>query len=427
MEKEISACLLKLRRRHPFLATLSLHMDYVFTDEVSGLQTDGRKTRINGEYFRRLNSEQRVSSLAHVTLHCALLHAQRCGFRDPGLWNIAADIVVNGILAESQLPPPPSTAVEPRYANLSVEQVFRKLEQDASQLQQQAQLCGHTATGHPSAAAEGDACNQAGEDAMAGERDSHTGRESGNENSRESRLAAVMQQLYPAMQDLGRDAGSDQPQTRQKQASIEKYWKQALVKARTVAEMHQKYRGDLPAGLLREIDCVVNPKMDWRTRLWRFMAKTPCDYAGFDRRFVHQGLYLENLEGESLNVYVAIDTSGSISDEELDQFRAEVEAIANCYGLIKVYFYFVDAEVHGPYELDHCQSIETAIGSGGTRFDVFFNQLEMDVSLVDANLCIYFTDGLGEFPETPPHMPVLWVVTADGNASVPFGDVARMQ
>ncbi|MDH3719833.1 MAG: hypothetical protein OES79_17060, partial [Planctomycetota bacterium] len=132
MNKEISSYLLKLRQSHPFLATLSLYMRYQFTDRVSQFDTDGREARINSKYFESLDKQQRIGTLLHVTLHSALLHPVRRGLRIAEIWNVAADIVVNQIIAETSFEPPPNTAVEPRYAELSVEQVYTKLLSSAS-------------------------------------------------------------------------------------------------------------------------------------------------------------------------------------------------------------------------------------------------------------------------------------------------------
>jgi predicted metal-dependent peptidase len=43
-------------------------------------------------------------------------------------------------------------------------------------------------------------------------------------------------------------------------------------------------------------------------------------------------------------------------------------------------------------------------------------------------IAIYFTDGLGEFPEDPPNIPVLWVVLPGGldSKNFPFGKVVRL-
>ena len=72
-------------------------------------------------------------------------------------------------------------------------------------------------------------------------------------------------------------------------------------------------------------------QLDWRSYLWRYLVKTPTDYSGFDRRFIGRGLYLENLEGESVKVYVAVDTSGSIDNQQLKTFLSEVNGILNSY------------------------------------------------------------------------------------------------
>jgi predicted metal-dependent peptidase len=58
----------------------------------------------------------------------------------------------------------------------------------------------------------------------------------------------------------------------------------------------------------------------------------------------------------------------------------------------------------------------------------FFNWVNKQVQDGSAPLCIYFTDGYGEFPSLAPDVPVLWVVTSGGleSGKFPFGDVARM-
>ena len=76
----------------------------------------------------------------------------------------------------------------------------------------------------------------------------------------------------------------------------------------------------------RELESVLKPEVDWRTALWKFIAKTPSDFDDLDRRFIYRGLYLEGLLTDSLKVSVCIDTSGSVSGELLDQFMAELKA-----------------------------------------------------------------------------------------------------
>ncbi len=413
MDKQVSAYLVKLRREHPFLATLSLYMDYRFTERVERFEADGRVARINPRFFAELNVDEQMGTLLHTTLHCALMHTVRRGSRIPEIWNIAADIVVNEVILGTSFKVPPDTAVEPRYAEMSVEQVYVKLLNSAARLT--APKPGPEETGSSGEQQDAESpgsggCNDEGD---------------AREEPRQSRLVSALQTIYPATPDVCEGRGQDKPGERARQKNLEGYWRRAMTRAQTVEKMSARNQGDAPAGLELEIDQVVNPQLDWRVLLWRFMARTPCDFTGFDRRFVHSGLYLDHLEGDSLTVHIAMDTSGSIDDYELSQFRAEIESIVRCYAHIDAKLYFVDAEVYGPYPLSHDAHITRAIGGGGTSFAVFFEHIEADLDPFAPTLCIYFTDGYGDFPEQPPAVPVLWVVTDEASDEYPFGEVAR--
>ena len=238
MDREISAALLKLRMKHPFLATLSMYIRYQFTSSIDAIETDGRTAWINPDYYKRLGAASRLASLAHITLHSALLHPIRCGPRDFDLWTIAADIVVNGILQASGIEAPPGTAVEPRYNDLSVEQVYRKLEQDGKQL---ASSC----------MTQSDSDGQQ-EDELQEQQSGQQAAYLPNNDGQESPVR-MMQKLYPAMDDMrrGRESTNElqsSPDSRQQRSGIENYWKGALIKARTIVEMQERSMGAIPAG-----------------------------------------------------------------------------------------------------------------------------------------------------------------------------------
>ncbi len=429
MNKDVSSYLVKLRREHPFLATLSLYVKYRFPDTGPQFETDGKAVNVNSNYFSRLTVDQRIGTLMHVTLHAALLHPVRRGVRIPQIWNIAADIVVNDIIADSQFDPPPNTAVEPRYAGLSVEQVYGKLLNSASRLMpspgqgEPDEVEPETAEACEKPAAGDESTGEAVSETMTGQTSPASGSDA---TGPERKLIETLQTLYPATADLKQHAGAETPGAKAEQKQLEAYWKRAMTRANTVEKLGSKTQGDLPAGLLREIDQVLNPQLDWRVILWRFMSKTPCDYAGFDRRFVHRGLYLDNLESESLTVHIAMDTSASIDPRELAQFRAEIETIVRCYTSIDAQLYFVDAAVYGPYPLSAETRVEHAPGGGGTDFSVFFDQLDTGLDPFAQALCVYLTDGFGEFPDAPPTIPVLWVVTNEGSDEFPFGETAHL-
>lgn len=155
-------------------------------------------------------------------------------------------------------------------------------------------------------------------------------------------------------------------------------------------------------------------------------ARTPVDFCEWDRRFIHAGLYLDALAGESLTAHVCIDTSGSIDEEELGRFLSELQGILRSYPHLSAFLYYADADLHGPYELSADHDPPVPKGGGGTSFVPFFEAVNK-LNAAETQLCIYLTDGWGEFPKTSTH-PTLWVVTPGGLAEeeFPFGQLARL-
>ena len=90
-----------------------------------------------------------------------------------------------------------------------------------------------------------------------------------------------------------------------------------------------------------------------------------------------------------------------------------------------------DTRITTDLQLDHhsLHTLETLSieGGGGTSFVPFFRYLA-DSPDDPVDLCVYLTDGYGEFPGKPPEMPVLWVIVGGGIESrrIPFGEVARL-
>ncbi|HET8913355.1 MAG TPA: hypothetical protein VFN23_17915, partial [Ktedonobacteraceae bacterium] len=127
-QRQISSAILQLRLRAPFFATLALFARIIPSQEHRTAATDGRDIYINPDFWHALTSAERLGLLAHEVLHAALLHVPRRGQRDPFLWNVAADIVVNGaILAESGFALPKGHLRNQQLEHLSVEEVYYKL------------------------------------------------------------------------------------------------------------------------------------------------------------------------------------------------------------------------------------------------------------------------------------------------------------
>src|SRR5690242_16574376 len=94
----ISASLLRMCQRSAFFAALALFARFQASQQVPTAATDGRDVFVNPEFFGSLAAPDQDFVLLHEVLHAALLHVPRRGGRDPRIWNVAADIVVNGML-----------------------------------------------------------------------------------------------------------------------------------------------------------------------------------------------------------------------------------------------------------------------------------------------------------------------------------------
>ncbi|KAF3888682.1 MULTISPECIES: vWA domain-containing protein [Nostocales] len=377
-QKIISASILRVRMKSPFFATLAMFARFVPTQQLSTAATDGKDIFFNPDYLLSLPPSQQDGLLLHEVLHAALLHVLRRGVRDATLWNIAADIVVNGIISQQDKFDLPSGGLrDPELENLSVEEVYELLLKDAH-------LCLHLP--------ELDLLSQA------------PGMGSGD-----SGIFSPGDSLSEA-----------------RKAAMEANWRNALQQASVIARTTQ--HGNLPGGMERELGALTSAQIDWRAYLWRYLVQTPTDFSGFDRRFIGRKLYLETLQGESVYVYVAIDTSGSIDNQQLQMFFNEVRGILNAYPHLQCELYYADAEAYGPYELNSDSTIPKPKGGGGTSFVPFFEKVATSWDRQTQGVCVYLTDGYGDFPEEKPELPVLWVVTPGGLAleEFPFGEAVRL-
>ena len=397
ISRMVSAALTLIRRESPFFATLALFARFHFTDSLATAATDGRDIYLNADFFAALTPAQRAGLVLHEVLHAALLHVPRRRERDPLIWNIAADIVVNGVIV---------AATQPSATNARLTR-------------------GETGVSAMSSSL----IYELPEGAVRDDEIEHLSVEE----------IYYILQTDPERKDMVMrviiwDLLANGPNSRaglldeQWRSALEEHWRQALDQARTIA--HTTQHGTIPAGLDRELGAIRQAQLDWRTYLWRFLVKTPTDFQSFDRRFIGNDLYLESLDGETVHVHVAVDTSGSISGSVMDAFLGEVRGILGAYPHVRCSLYYADAACYGPYDLTASDEIPQPQGGGGTDFRPFFAAVEAAREPNTTTLCVYLTDGYGSFPDVDqaPDIPTLWVVTPGGLAltNIPFGESVRL-
>ena len=378
--KYISATKIRLRKLSPFFAALSLYAEIDFSNEVQLAATNGKKIIFNPITYIQLPPSERDGVFLHELLHMALLHHLRRGVRDHYIFNIAADIVVNGMIVnEGNFKIPKYGIRDEDLEHLSVEEVYELIIKNKKKY------------------------NLNLVDLINDEKDSEDKDSQGKGND-----------LKTGISDLNTEA------------EIRNYWKQAINDAKLITKGSSEK--SLPESFERNFGEVLEPEIDWKTKLWNFLVRTPTDFGEFDRRLIYSGLYLENLEGESINVFCCIDTSGSISTYEISKFMREIKGIINAYPNLNCRLWYADHECYGPYNIDSMENVPKPKGGGGTDFEPFFKDITKKEFNNNDGVCIYLTDGYGYFPEKEPDLPVLWVVIPGGAEQeyFPFGEIVKL-
>ena len=390
--KLMQRAMVRMTGQHVFYATIAMNMRIVEKsgDELrrmSGglthaMATDGVHIFVNPEWFEKLPLQQAVSVLVHEVEHVARLHPFRRGARDPAQWNWAADAVINQSIKTSGGQLPEGCVDGSPYAGQTEEQIY------AARAQQRSSQKSAKGKGN------GGQDGQDGQDGQEGQDDPHG---------------------HP------HDAVLKAPDTSK---AAEHATKQLIAKAAQVAKM----KGCLPAHMRGEIDELLNPTVDWREPLRRFLteiAYTDYSWQRINRRYVASGIYLPGLSGEGAmrKLGVVIDTSGSIGMRELTFYFSELCGAIEEASPGKLVVAYCDAEVQHADVFDSPDVAQVSAtkkrhGGGGTSMPAglaWFEEHHPDVTAV-----IVLTDMYTDFGTEPP-FPVLWATETVGRVA-PYGE-----
>jgi predicted metal-dependent peptidase len=157
--------------------------------------------------------------------------------------------------------------------------------------------------------------------------------------------------------------------------------------------------------------------------LSRYMTSTARDDYSYTRPSSRRGdpAIYPSLRSAQIEVVVALDVSGSITDKEISEFVAEVNAIKSLMRA-RIILHACDSKLAegGPWVFESWEELvmpEHFAGGGGTSFCPVMEWAEAQDRQPD--LLVYFTDAKGQFPEHEPAFPVIWLVK--GKAQVPWG------
>lgn len=349
---------------HPFFGSLALRMKLVEEPGIKTADCDGVTIRYNPKFIDGLSQSKVQGLLAHEVMHPGFLHHTRRGNREPRKWNVACDYAINGILTKANFDLPEKGCINPAYDGMTSEHIYSILPDQSEE--------------------DGDDPGGDG-----GVRDSPNAINNGGSQSQQNNEEAT--------------------------------WKMAVAQAAHIA----KQAGKLPAELERLIGDLLEPILPWRSILRRFATEKRADdfsWSRGNRRFLGQGLYLPSRMSDDAmgTVVVVIDTSGSIGENELNEFASEIKGIVAETRPAKTIVMYCDAMIaHIDEFAPDDDLVFECHGGGGTDFRPPFEHIEEHC--IDPKALIYLTDGYGPFPNEPPAYPTLWCINND-QIIPPFGE-----
>ena len=190
---------------------------------------------------------------------------------------------------------------------------------------------------------------------------------------------------------------------------------------------HQKIAGTGAGDLDRDLLDLLEPKVDWREMLREFVkstcsAKDTSSWRRVNRRFLSMGTYMPSLIGEKVgHMVIAVDTSGSVGQEELSGFLTEVKGIAEEVKPSQVDLIYWDSRVaaHEEYTENDVSNIINSTkprGGGGTSPSCVSEYLKE--KRIVPECVIMLTDGyVGSDWGRDWTAPVLWAIVG-GNDCV---------
>jgi len=381
--------------RHPFFGNMATRLQIKECDEwCPTAATDGRNLFFNTEFFSKMTSKEIEFVIAHEILHCVFDHMTRREDRDPQLHNIACDYIVNNTLVRDNIGDKPKAVQifqDWKYDGWSSEAVYDDIyKKGKEQMEQLGKLLDEHIDWE-----KGESTGGGGQD----DKDNKN-KKKGPTYSKEE-MEQIKNEIKESMMSAAQAAGA----------------------------------GNCPAEIERIIKEFTEPKMNWRELLQQqiqSVIKNDYTFARPSRKGWHSGVILPGTNyDDTIDICIAIDTSGSIMNEQVEDFLGEVQSIMDQYKDYNIKIWCFDTDVHN--EQDYNASGESLDsykigGGGGTDFQA--NWEYMKENDIVPKKFIMFTDGYtwdgwGE----EDYCDTVFVINGhhDKNMEAPFGTTVHYE
>jgi predicted metal-dependent peptidase len=367
--------------RASFFGNLATRLKLVNADEwCPTAATDGRHFYYNTRFIEMLKPKEVEFLFGHEVLHCVYDHFGRRGDRDPQLWNIANDFCVNGDLKKHRVGEFITSVpclYDAKYEGKSSEEIYDILYENAEKISID------------------DLVQRLLDDHLDGNHESNDG-------------------------SNGKGRPKISAEERQK---IKDEIKEAMLAAAQASDA-----GNIPLGVKRMIQDLVDPKLNWRELLRMQLESTiKSDYTWMkaSRRGWHMDAVMPGMRTtDAIDIAVAIDMSGSISDLQGRDFLSEIQGIMQTFDSYRIHLFTFDTQTYNPQEFNS-DNLDTITeydlqGGGGTDFDAIFHHLKDEQ--IEPKRLVVFTDGypFGSWGDEH-YCDTVWIIHGDRNPDPPFG------
>ena len=390
----------KMLLKTSWFGTMATRLPLVNADAwLATAATDGKYFYYNSKFILMLKPGELIFLFGHEVLHNVYDHLGRSKFNkhNPTLSNIAADFCVNRDLKEQRIGTFITTVpalYDRKYDGMSYEEVYDDLFENAEKINLE------------------ELVDQLLDEHLDEEGDSAGGGDSNSE---------------PQEDENGNLVSKSKPSyTKEQRQEIRDQIKESLLQSAAGASA-----GEMPAGVKRIIKDLTEPKMPWTELLNMSIQSTlKGDYSfmsrskkGYFSEVALPGMLPEN----TIDVALALDMSGSISDTQGKEMLSEVKGIMEQFQDFRVRVWCFDTDVYNykeftPQNIDEFDTYELA-GGGGTDFDA--NWKFMKDQEIQPERFIMFTDG---YPWNswgdPDYCDTVFIIHGSQDIKPPFGNYA---
>jgi predicted metal-dependent peptidase len=383
--------------RHPFFGNMATRLRIQAADEwCPTAAVDGRNLYFNTQFFNAMNNKEIEFVIAHEILHCVFDHLGRRDDRDPKLYNIAADYIVNNLLVRDRIGENPSIVdcfQDFKYEGWTSEEVYDDLFEEAKKNgEEYLKQLGEMLDEHLDMEGDGD--------------------EEGDSKGE------------------GKSKGKGRPKySKDEMDQIRDEIKEAMIQASQTAGA-----GNTPAGVQRLIKQLTEPKMNWRELLRQQIQSTiKSDYtfARPNRKGWHTGAILPGMNfQDTIDLCICIDMSGSIGNDQGKDFLGEIQGIMDEYQDYRIKLWCFDTSVYNEqdFSADGGEDLldYEILGGGGTDFMV--NWQYMKEHDIQPKKFIMFTDGYAwDSWGDPDWCETIFIIHSNHNKNLeaPFGITAH--